>query len=143
MIAIGGFRVIVRGQFSRNVVSFWSAWLLASGPQLIVMLFFIFGSRFECPAISQSSASASSCTFRLKQLPLLLRSFYSHESLPLVNNGVTFILCICLACWITFLNKQGETVPVTIGHSWRASRQPELMNNLEALNAALARAGRR
>jgi hypothetical protein len=81
--------------------------------------------------------------FTAKTALLLIHSFWSHGNIPLVNNGVTFILCICLACWIIFLNKEGEIVPVTIGHGWQPSDRSELLHNLEALNASLARAGRR
>lgn len=110
---------------------------------LLLMLLFILWFPVRMPRNLAVFSIGFIVYFAAKTALLLLRSFYSHESLALVNNGVTSILCICLACWITFLNKQGETAPVTIGHSWRASRQPELMNNLEALNTALARAGRR
>ncbi len=110
---------------------------------LLLMLLFILWFPVRMPRNLAVFSIGFVVYFSAKTALLLLRSFYSHESLGLVNNGVTFILCICLVCWITFLNKQGEIAPVTIGHSWRASRQPELMNNLEALNTALARVGRR
>lgn len=110
---------------------------------LLLMLLFILWFPVRMPRNLAVFSIGFVLYFSAKTALLLLRSFYSHENLALVNNGVTFILCICLVCWITFLNKPGEITPVTIGHSWRASRQPELMNHLEALNTALARAGRR
>ena len=108
---------------------------------LLFMLLFILWFPVRMPRNLAVFSIGFIVYFSAKTLLLLLRSFYSHESLPLVGNAVTFVLCICLAYWITFLNAQGETV--MLGNSWRASRQPELMNNLEALNTALARAGRR
>ena len=81
--------------------------------------------------------------FTAKTFLLLFHNFWSHESRPIVSNIVAFILCICLAYWITFLNRNGEFAQVTIGHSWRASKQTSLMKDLEGLNAVLGRAGRR
>ncbi len=81
--------------------------------------------------------------FTAKTALLLIHSFWLHHSISIVNNSVTFILSVCLVYWIIFLNEKGEDVPVTIGHRWHSSRETELLNNLESLNAALARAGRR
>ena len=81
--------------------------------------------------------------FTAKTVLLLVRSFWAHESFELLNDGVTLILCICLVYWITFLNKRGESVPVTLGHVWQINRNVKLVNDLEHLNAVLARAGRR
>lgn len=81
--------------------------------------------------------------FTAKTALLLLRSFWFHEGLPLLNNGITIMLCVCLIYWIVFINKSGETAPVTIGHSWQADRQLELLRDMEHLNALLIRSGRR
>jgi hypothetical protein len=81
--------------------------------------------------------------FTGKTVLLLLRSFWFHEGLPLLNNGITIIECVCLIYWIIFINKSGETAPVTVGHSWQTDRQSELLNDLEHLNALLVRSGRR
>jgi len=81
--------------------------------------------------------------FTAKTMLLLLYSFRSREMPELVDFGVTFILCMCLGCFITFLNRDGERSPVVMGHSWEANRQTQLLNDLEKLNAVLVRAGRR
>ncbi|HEY7211679.1 MAG TPA: hypothetical protein VH477_15510 [Bryobacteraceae bacterium] len=81
--------------------------------------------------------------FTAKTFLLLFYNFWSHESRMLVSNIVAFILCICLAYWISFINRNGEFAQVTIGHSWRASKQTSLMKDLEGLNAVLSRSGRR
>jgi len=110
---------------------------------LLLMLIFILWFPVRMPRNLAIFSIGFIVYFSAKTFLLLFRNFYSHESLATVGNAVTFILCICLAYWITFLNKEGELAPVTLGHSWRASRQPELMNDLEGLNTALARVGRR
>ncbi len=81
--------------------------------------------------------------FTAKTVLLLLDSFWLHGHIPLVNNGVTFVLSACLVCWILFLNKKGEVVPVTLGHSWHPSRRTELLDSLESLNSSLVRAASR
>jgi hypothetical protein len=81
--------------------------------------------------------------FSAKTFFLMFHNFWSHEMLSIVDNGVTFILCICLAYWITFLNRQGEVSPITLGHSWKSTKQSKLLNELESINAVLERAGRR
>ncbi len=81
--------------------------------------------------------------FTAKSTLLLLESFWLPKYQRLLGDGVTLILCICLAYWIIFLNKSGETAPVTLGHSWQSNRQSELLGDMEHLNALLVRAGRR
>ena len=110
---------------------------------LILMLLFILWFPVRMPRNLAIFSIGFVVYFSAKTALLLIRSFYSHESLAAIGNAVTFILCICLAAWIIFLNKQGEAAPVTLGHSWHASRRNELMTDLEALNTALIRAGRR
>ncbi len=110
---------------------------------LLLMLLFILWFPVRMPRNLALFSVGFVVYFSAETTLLLLRSFYSHESFELLANGLTFMSCICLVYWITFLNKQGETAPVTLGHSWRVSRQSELMTDLEALNRTLARAGRR
>jgi hypothetical protein len=81
--------------------------------------------------------------FTGKAALLLVRSFWYHEGLDMLNNGITVMLCVCLIYWITFLNTAGESSPVTLGHSWQSDRQSELLTDMEHLNALLVRSGRR
>ncbi len=110
---------------------------------LLLVLFFILWFPVKMPRNLANFSNGFILYFSAKTTFLLVRSFWSHESFALVDNGVTFILCICLGYWIIFLNKQGEEVPVTLGHSWQVSKQTQLMGNLESLNATLSRAARR
>jgi hypothetical protein len=77
--------------------------------------------------------------FAAKTGLLLTRSLWSHQSLNLVSNLIMFISGACFAYWAIFISRQGETVPVRVGHSWQARDQDRLLGQLEAMNAALLR----
>jgi hypothetical protein len=77
--------------------------------------------------------------FASKTALWLAHSFWSHESLRLISNLIMFISAACFAYWAVFIRRQGETVPVRIGHSWRTREQERLIGQLEAMNAALLR----
>ncbi|MDQ2839821.1 MAG: hypothetical protein M3Y72_02025, partial [Acidobacteriota bacterium] len=84
---------------------------------LLLMLLFILWFPVRMPRNLALFSIGFVVYFSTETFLLLLHSFYSHESFALVDNGVTFMSCICLVYWVIFLNKQGETAPVTIGHS--------------------------
>jgi hypothetical protein len=77
--------------------------------------------------------------FGAKTALLLTRSFGSNENIRLISNLVMFISGACFAYWAMFLSRQGETVPVRIGHSWHRRDQERLIGQLDAMNAALLR----
>lgn len=77
--------------------------------------------------------------FAAKTALLLTSSVWSHESLRLVSNLMMFISGACFAYWAMFINHEGETVPVRIGHSWHVKDQDRLLGQLEAINTALLR----
>lgn len=81
--------------------------------------------------------------FAAKAVLLLTHSLWSHESMRLVSNLVMFISSACLAYWAMFLSRQGEMVPVRVGHIWQRREQERLVGQLEAMNAALLRAAAR
>ena len=110
---------------------------------LLLMLFFILWFPVKMPRNLALFSLGFIVYFSVKTSLLLLRSFWSHESFAIVDNGVTLILCLCLLYWITFLNTDGEATPMVLGHSWRTGRQNKLIGDLEALNTSLARAARR
>lgn len=74
---------------------------------------------------------------------LLTRGMWSRQVLVLVSNVTLFITTACYAYWAIFLTRQGETVPVRLGHGWHAPEQDRLIGQLEAMNASLLRAARR
>ena len=80
--------------------------------------------------------------FSAKTFLLLFQNFWSHQSAIVVSDVVTFILCICLLYWITFINRNGEFAQVTLGHSWGREKQVGLLKDLEHLNAVLGRTAR-
>jgi hypothetical protein len=77
--------------------------------------------------------------FGAKTALRLAGSFGSNENIRLISNLVMFISGACFAYWAMFLSRQGETVPVRIGHSWHRRDQERLIGQLDAMNAALLR----
>ncbi len=104
---------------------------------LLLMLIFVLWFPVRMPRNLAVFSIGFCVYFTSKTMFLLLHSFWSHNALPVVNIGVTFILSICLVYWIVFLNRAGEIAPVVMGHSWQADRQSELMRDLEHINEAL------
>jgi hypothetical protein len=81
--------------------------------------------------------------FSLQTGVLLVRSFWSHDASEAVYLVAALALSACFAYWAIFINAEGETVPVRLGHSWHASEQKRLLEQLEAMNTALLRAAKR
>ena len=110
---------------------------------LLLMLFFILWFPIKMSRNLAVFSVGLVLYFTGKTTLLLLRSFCSTAHSAVFGDLITLLLCGCLLCWIVFINKRGESVPVTLGHSWRLNKQPQLMSELEDINAALARATRR
>lgn len=70
---------------------------------------------------------------------LLARDIWSPQSLRLVSTVLILISTACLITWIFVLNTAGEMKAVRPGHSWRPEEHQRLLDQLEALDAALAR----
>jgi hypothetical protein len=77
--------------------------------------------------------------FAAKTALSLTRSFSSLEDVRLVSQLIMLISGACFAYWAMFISRQGETVPVRIGHSWHRRDQERLIGQLDAMNAALLR----
>ena len=56
-----------------------------------------------------------------------------------VNLTVNCVDLTCLALWIVFLNRSGETTTVVFSHTWTPQREDHLMRQLEAINTSLMR----
>jgi hypothetical protein len=110
---------------------------------LLLMLAFILWFPVTMPRNLVIFSIGLSIYFSAKASLILFHNFVGKERFPVMDGGVTLILCICLAYWITFLNRAGQYAPVIVGHRWHSDKQSELLHNLEHINAALARAGRR
>lgn len=74
---------------------------------------------------------------------LLLRDVWSIGSFLTLSMTVVIVHTACLLLWVIYLNSRGELSKVRPGHSWHRKDQEKLVGQLEAINAALARAGRR
>jgi hypothetical protein len=110
---------------------------------LLLMLAFILWFPVTMPRNLAVFSIGLSVYFTAKSALILFHHFFPHENNAFMDNGVTLIFCICLVYWIIFLNRKDEQAPVTVGHSWRSSRQSELLGDLDHINAALVRASRR
>jgi hypothetical protein len=67
----------------------------------------------------------------------------SQDLRELISVGVNVVVVCCFLYWIIFIDPKGQTAQVRIGHSWRASEQGKLIQQLEALNVALLRNSQR
>ncbi len=110
---------------------------------ILLMLVFILWFPVRMPRNLAGFSIGFVLYFSAKTSLLLLRSFWAHGNFAMLDDGVTVILCSCLVYWIIFINSSGEHRPVTLGHSWQTAKRNKLIGDLEALNASLARAGRR
>jgi hypothetical protein len=81
--------------------------------------------------------------FAAETAMLLLRGVWSVGSSLSVSMGLVSVHTVCLLFWLRFLNTRGEFRKVTPGHSWHRKDQERLVGQLEAINAALIRSGRR
>jgi hypothetical protein len=77
--------------------------------------------------------------FAAKTVLLLARDIWSPDSVRLVSLVLILISTACLTMWAVFLTRAGEYETVRPGHSWKPSEQERLLNQLEAINAALLR----
>jgi hypothetical protein len=74
---------------------------------------------------------------------LLLLDVWGVGSSKFFSVGLNLVHTACLVLWLLYLNVRGEQRKVRPGHSWRRKDQDRLIGQLEAINAALARSGRR
>lgn len=74
---------------------------------------------------------------------LLTPGVWSYKSLSFVSNVIMLISGACFAFWAVFISRQGETVPIRIGHSWHRREQQRLIGQLESINVALLRTAAR
>jgi hypothetical protein len=67
----------------------------------------------------------------------------SQDLREVLSLTVSVIVICCFLYWIVFIDPKGQTSQVRMGHSWRASEQTKLIQQLEALNIALLRNSQR
>ena len=75
--------------------------------------------------------------FGIRTALLLAHDFLgarSSESLSVVDSS---ILSACFLYWVTTLTREGEKIPLRIGHRWEKQHQQRLLQQLEAMNASL------
>ena len=67
----------------------------------------------------------------------------TDRNIDLVSIVVNAVLVCCFVYWIIFIDPKGQTEEVRVGHSWRASEQTKLLEQLESINGALLSSSRR
>jgi hypothetical protein len=81
--------------------------------------------------------------FLSSTMALFVRNVTGHELTPAVSTAMIAVANICLLVWILFLNRQGETQTVVLGHQWRPKDEEQLVRQLDAINSALLKAARK
>jgi hypothetical protein len=69
---------------------------------------------------------------------MFARGVWALGSLRSVSVGLYLVQTLCLVVWLRFINAAGEKREVRPGHSWKPEQQDRMMQQLEALNAALS-----
>lgn len=54
----------------------------------------------------------------------------------------TSTLSACFLYWLLTITRDGEAIPLRVGHAWQAREQQALIQQLESMNASLARSAR-
>lgn len=70
---------------------------------------------------------------------LMLYNAASQQTYDILGLGVNIVLVSCFLYWILFIDAEGQTIEVRIGHGWHRDEQEKLIGQLEALNQALLR----
>ena len=73
----------------------------------------------------------------------LVRSFLSHESYAAVGHAISLIGTGCYVFWIFAISAPGEIAPVRMRQRLRSDERDRLLQQLDAMNAALLRSARR
>jgi hypothetical protein len=110
---------------------------------LTVILAFILWFPVEMPRNLSVFSFGFVMYFASKTGLLLATSYWMHGVTRTASDLVTFILASCFTYWILFINPAGEKKKVRFGHGWETGEQAHYLMQLEAMNSALIRAGRR
>ncbi len=81
--------------------------------------------------------------FIAKTLSLLARNVVGPGVAQWASATNLLVANLCLAVWIWKLNAAGERSELVIGHSWRKEDADRILQQLDAINDALARSTRR
>jgi hypothetical protein len=106
---------------------------------LALMLFYLLWFPVQ---VSRNVAALSAgllVYFSAKTVLIFGRNVWSPDSLRLVSAIIILVSSACLLFWVLYLTPAGERIQVRLGHSWKPADQERLMQQLEALNAALLR----
>jgi hypothetical protein len=113
-----------------------------------VMLFWLFLLAFIAwfpVALSRNTVIHSAIFavyFMAKTGILLALNLLGHQIVSAVNSLIPLVALLCLCCWLLFLNPAGEKKMVRVGHRWNPADEDRLLQQLDAINATLARSSK-
>jgi hypothetical protein len=81
--------------------------------------------------------------FSCRNVLMLAQEFLAVEAARAAAVASMLVLGGCFAYWGVCLSRAGEAAELRLGHGWRSGDQQRLMDQLEAMNAALLRGARR
>ena len=73
---------------------------------------------------------------------LVIRGLLPASAAAVIDPVNLFVLSACFAYFAMSINREGESIPVRIGHHWRREEQKRLLEQMENINIALLRSVR-
>ncbi|HOL73029.1 MAG TPA: hypothetical protein PLA43_16490 [Bryobacteraceae bacterium] len=114
---------------------------------LVVFLLLITGFLVWCPVPLSRNVVVHCIAYAAYFLPLavavLLRNVMGSQVTQVVNIALSCITTVCLAVWIVFLNREGETRLFRILRRPAPQDEEMLVEHLAAINSTLLRAARK
>jgi hypothetical protein len=114
----------------------------ALGIFLLLMLAFMSRFPFRLNRNVVIHVSIYTFFFFAGSLGAFLHSWFGIENGPLLNLLFTVVACGCLLAWLVLLSPKGEQVAAAFP-TFTKDRETRILEQLDALNATLMRAGRR
>jgi hypothetical protein len=80
--------------------------------------------------------------FFAQSLGVFLHTLFGLRNTAVLNAFMTATMCACLVAWLLLLSPKGEEVKSTFP-TLNPARETRILEQLDALNATLVRAGRK
>ncbi len=110
---------------------------------LLVMLAFVLWFPVQMPKNLVFFSFGFIVYFACKTALFLAHSFLPGEVARQVGTFGMLVIDLCFVYWLTAITREGESVPLRIGHRWKKDEQQRLLEQLEGMNAALLRGARK
>lgn len=109
---------------------------------LTVMLSFIIWFPVQMPRNLVLFSFGFFAFFAQQTATMILYNVLSSKHVRLLSVLDMSVLSACFIYWLFTITKQGEAIPLRVGHAWEARQQRQMIEQLENMNAALARNAR-